>query len=145
MTRRFTIGRDKSCDIPIADDSVSRVHAEVWLAGDGSVMMADAGSSNGTHIIRNGQSYPLRQDTLLPTDQLRLGSIVLGVQDVIDAIESRSPGALRPPAQFAPAPPPQPPPPPAAIAGSLPRPGQFVRCHCGAIKPAGNPCPECSR
>ena len=140
MTRRFTIGRDKSCDIPIADDSVSRVHAEVWLGSDGTLMMSDSGSSNGTHVIRNGESFPLRQDAVLPTDQIRFGSIVLGIQDVIEAIEARNPGSLRP--AFAP---PPPPPPPAAMVGSLPRPGQFIRCDCGAIKAVGRSCPECLR
>src|ERR1041385_7392004 len=96
MTRRFTIGRDKSCDIPIADDSVSRVHAEVWLGSDGMLKMSDSGSSNGTHVIRNGESFPLRKDAVLPTDQIRFGSIVLGTQDVIEAIEARNPGSLRP-------------------------------------------------
>jgi apolipoprotein N-acyltransferase len=51
--RTFTIGRDKSCDVPIADDSVSRVHAEVWLGSDGALMLADRGSSNGTSLIRS--------------------------------------------------------------------------------------------
>jgi pSer/pThr/pTyr-binding forkhead associated (FHA) protein len=40
--RRFTIGRDKTCDVPIADDSVSRLHAQFSiLAGGGTTR--DAG------------------------------------------------------------------------------------------------------
>ncbi|MBI4523796.1 MAG: FHA domain-containing protein [Deltaproteobacteria bacterium] len=35
MTKKFTIGRDKNCDIPIADDSVSRLHAEITIVDGG--------------------------------------------------------------------------------------------------------------
>jgi len=49
--RKFTIGRDKGCDVLIGDESVSRVHAEIWLEG-GTVMIADRGSSNGTSLVR---------------------------------------------------------------------------------------------
>src|SRR5437870_8823725 len=96
MPRRFTVGREKGCDIPIADDSVSRLHAEIWLADDGALMMADRGSSNGTTLLRGGQSFPLRQDVLLPGDQVRFGGVSLGVSDLVSAIESRAPGALTP-------------------------------------------------
>jgi hypothetical protein len=157
MTRKFTIGREKSCDIPIADESVSRVHAEVWLSDDGCLMMADNGSSNGTTVLRNGLSFPLRQDVMLPTDQVRFGNVTLGVSDVVEAIESRNPGALLPGGGFAPPPPPPPalsaPPPPAGMVPALPmapppvqvRPGQLLRCSCGAIKAFGKACPECNQ
>jgi hypothetical protein len=151
MTRKFTIGREKSCDIPIADESVSRVHAEVWLADDGCLMMSDNGSSNGTSVVRNGLSFPLRQDVMLPTDQVRFGNVVLGVKEVVEAIESRNPGALS--HGVALAPPPPPPPPPAGMVPASPiaqppvqvRPGQLLRCSCGAIKAYGKVCPECNQ
>src|SRR5258708_5101362 len=86
MPRRFSIGREKGCDIPIADDSVSRLHAEIWLADDGAIMMADRGSSNGTTLVRGGQSFPLRQDVLLPGDQVRFGGVLLSAAeaDLVD-------------------------------------------------------------
>jgi len=151
MPRRFTVGREKGCDIPIADDSVSRLHAEVWLADDGAIMMADRGSSNGTTLLRGGQSFPLRQDVLLPGDQVRFGGVLLSVADIVLAIEARNPGALTPrgaasgiypPPPPAKAPPPPPPPPPRPPA----RPhsgGVLVRCECGAIKSLGQVCPAC--
>jgi hypothetical protein len=162
MPRRFTIGRDRSCDVPIADDSVSRLHAEIWLAEDGALMMADRGSSNGTTVIRGGQSFPLRQDVLLPGDQIRMGGVLLSIQDVVAAVEARNPGVLTPKAASLPPPPPPPrvaaapppPPPRAAYSPSAeatvppPPPGStnvLVRCDCGAIKPAGQACPGCGR
>jgi hypothetical protein len=173
MPRRFTIGRDGRCDVPIADDSVSRIHAEIWLAEDGSLFMADRGSSNGTTILRAGQSFPLKQDVVLPGDQVRFGGVTLTVSDVISAVEIKNPGALTPRAApspgaahpagspAAPLPPPRmspppPPPPPPPIANSAPPPapgwppvpgraGQLIRCECGAIKTIGQPCPGCNR
>jgi hypothetical protein len=117
MPQRFTIGRERACDIAIADDSVSRTHAEIWLEDDGTLMLADHGSSNGTELIRAGEESALTTAALLPGDQVRFGAVTLTVKDLIDAIEAKSPGALtgsrsRPPqaAKPAPAAPPSPPP-----------------------------------
>jgi hypothetical protein len=154
MPRRFTIGREKSCDVPIADDSVSRLHAEIWLAGDGTLMMADRGSSNGTTLLRGGQSFPLRQDVLLPGDQVRFGGVLLSVTDIVQAVEARHPGALTsymasPPGAYPPPPPPAvippPPPPPGRGQGAAFNTGVLVRCDCGAIKSQGQICPGCHR
>ena len=46
------VGRALTSDIPIADPTISRRHAEVSVA-DGKVLIKDLGSSNGT--FRNGQ------------------------------------------------------------------------------------------
>jgi hypothetical protein len=94
MSHRFTIGRDRASDIAIADDSVSRTHAEIWLEDDGTLMLADHGSSNGTELIRAGETCALSKTALLPGDQIRFGGVTLGVKDLIDAIEAKSPGAL---------------------------------------------------
>jgi len=133
MSRRFTIGRERSCDVPIADDSVSRVHAEIWLGDDGALMMADRGSSNGTVLLRHGQELPLTDGVVMAADQVRFGSVTLTVADLIGAIESRAPGALT---RNAPSPPPLPPP----RAG-----GALLRCECGAIKKYGQVCPGCHK
>src|SRR5678809_1541964 len=52
---RFTIGRDRGCDIPIADDSVSRLHAEITLLDGGRVFLTDCHSSNSTFVMRDGK------------------------------------------------------------------------------------------
>lgn len=174
MPRRYTIGRDRSCDIPIADDSVSRLHAEIWLADDGALMLADRGSSNGTTLLRGQEAFPLRVDVVLPGDQVRFGRALLAVQDLVEAIEIKFPRALTPPTpsgNISLPPPPPPPPPPAAGPPPLPAamptapnlaslpasmfpgagfPGVApantpVRCLCGAIKLQGQPCASCGR
>jgi len=166
MSRKFTIGRDLAGDIVIADDSVSRTHAELWLAADGSLMLADRGSSNGTDLIRAGKTVPLAETALQPGDQVRFGEITLSAKDLIEAIEAKHPGALSGPAppkpatpppipkQAGPPPPPAGPPPPpplprpAAAPPPLPSPapaGGLVRCECGAIKTLGQVCPGCHK
>src|ERR1051325_9375418 len=105
MSRRFTIGRERGCDVLIGDESVSRVHAEMWLE-DGRIMLADRGSSNGTKLLRAGKSTPLNCESLEPGDQVKFGSVTLDLKDLIEAVELKNPGALRSRA----APPPLPPP-----------------------------------
>jgi hypothetical protein len=120
MSQRFTIGRGRECDIAIADDSVSRTHAEIWLEDDGSLMLADRGSSNGTEVIRSGQASVITKAILLPGDQVRFGSVTLALKDLIDAVELKHPGALtRRPVQAGP-PINLPPPPPPLRAGPPP-------------------------
>lgn len=143
MSRRFTIGRERSCDVAVADDSVSRVHAEIWLNEDGSLMLADRGSSNGTILIRAGQPFPLTNAVVMPADQVRMGSVTLSIAELIGAVESRNPGALTSPTGrpgFAPPPPVPYAPPPPPRAGSA-----LVRCECGAVKTYGQICPGCQR
>jgi hypothetical protein len=153
MARKFTIGREKGCDVLIGDESVSRVHAEIWLGDDGKIMIADRGSSNGTMLVRDGIPKLLSHGSVERSDTVRLGTVAIDVKDLIEAIEVRNPGAFS-------VPPPLPPPPPAAFSAPVqagppppppplpppPRAGpQLIRCACGAIKTVGQPCPACLR
>jgi hypothetical protein len=47
--RRFTIGRELACDMTLADTTISRWHASLVRA-DGSWLLADLGSTNGTRV-----------------------------------------------------------------------------------------------
>ncbi|MEO5844807.1 MAG: FHA domain-containing protein [Caldimonas sp.] len=47
--RRYTVGKDESCDLRVAGTYTSRRHAEIWLDPDGW-RVADAGSTNGLRI-----------------------------------------------------------------------------------------------
>jgi hypothetical protein len=46
---RFTIGREPACDMTLADETVSRWHASLVRA-DGSWLLDDLGSTNGTRV-----------------------------------------------------------------------------------------------
>lgn len=44
------IGRNRSCEIALQDDTVSDMHAVIRLARDGSVVIVDLNSLNGTQV-----------------------------------------------------------------------------------------------
>lgn len=147
---KYTIGREKACDIPIADDSVSRLHAEISLSDRAQIVLTDLRSQNGTVILRDGKTIEVRTEILQPTDEVRFGSITLAARDIIQTIERKKPGALSVARPQHPSPghgmPGGPPAPPPGIAfGAQPAPGRLVRCDCGAVKTIGQPCPGCHR
>ena len=75
-----TIGRGDSCDIVIPDGSVSGLHAELSLDGDGMVQLDDKGSTNGIY-------YQLKRTAHLTVDK-RLELIFGRVQVVISMTEA---------------------------------------------------------
>ncbi|MBI5511708.1 MAG: FHA domain-containing protein [Deltaproteobacteria bacterium] len=74
-----SIGRTENNDIVINDVSVSKFHAFCRLNGDGSVVILDSGSSNGTFVNdiavpRHGSGEPVHLST---GDTVRLGTVRL--------------------------------------------------------------------
>lgn len=124
----YTIGRDSTADIAVADPSISRIHADLSLLDSGELFVTDRNSSNGSFRLRNGVESPIRQERLLPTDQLKLGNVVFSVQLLLSAIQKQA--AATPAKASSPR---------ANTRESL----RLVRCQCGAVKPAGSPCPTC--
>ena len=67
------------------DMSVSKTHAQLSLGEDGSLVVMDRGSTNGSVLIRQGvprHLSPGRPVTLLEGDVLRLGDRVLEIEQV---------------------------------------------------------------
>lgn len=130
--RRFTVGRAKSSDIPIAHESISRTHAEIELRDGDRLWVRDLGSQNGTVLIRQGREFPLGQELVFLGDTIRFGEVALAVSDVIDILKkaakqhsAATPEVANPAA--------------APAAGGM----KFVRCGCGTVKARGQPCPVC--
>lgn len=67
------IGRDPECDVHIDDKRVSRQHARIEPEDDGSLLLVDNGSSNGTFV--NGR--PIEQHHLDIGDRIGLGRGVM--------------------------------------------------------------------
>lgn len=72
-----TLGRSSASDVVIPDSSISRTHALLKSREDGSFLMLDAGSSNGTLV--NGQNVLVRghgpATPLKAGDNVRLGAV----------------------------------------------------------------------
>src|SRR3954451_21542633 len=75
LERSARIGRSSGCDLVLADDSVSRRHAEVALRG-GVCVVRDLGSCNGTWV--NGR--PVQRVRLRGGDVLQLGETSIRVR-----------------------------------------------------------------
>ena len=71
------VGRSSASDLVLADKFLSRQHARLFLA-DGSIMVEDLGSRNGT--LLNGT--PIQQPSRVETgDVIKLSGSVISVQD----------------------------------------------------------------
>jgi predicted component of type VI protein secretion system len=135
--RTFTIGRDRRCDIPIADDSVSTRHAELTFLDDGKLLITDCKSTNGTWLIQgDGREQRTRQELVSPMDQVRFGNAVLSIKAILEALALKHPRFEQTPAQA------QTPQPTSKhwIQGR-----QLIRCACGAVKSVDEACPSCGR
>src|ERR1051326_4138658 len=67
-----TIGRSHRADVRIEDDSISRMHVKLVLAGQ-QVSIEDLGSSNGTLV--NGER--IAKSLLQDGDKIRVGETVI--------------------------------------------------------------------
>jgi pSer/pThr/pTyr-binding forkhead associated (FHA) protein len=90
-----TIGRDRSNDLSLPNDTkISRTHAQLQL-GDGQWMLLDLGSSNGTRVNqRSVEKHPLRNGDLI---LLGTTTLVYGAGDDPNATEADEGKAARTP------------------------------------------------
>jgi ABC transport system ATP-binding/permease protein len=76
--RTFTIGRKgleigrdpASCQVVVADDEVSRMHAWIGYNDNGEIMLRDRESANGTYVNR----VRIQERVLRPTDEISFGT-----------------------------------------------------------------------
>jgi DNA-binding SARP family transcriptional activator len=73
LSDRVVLGRQEDCDIVLADEAVSRRHAEIRLAS-GRHILLDLSSSNGTwvrgepvlqHLLRDGDMFQIGEQELV--------------------------------------------------------------------------------
>ena len=48
--RRLNVGRASDCELTLNDASVSKIHAALLMTSEGTILVADTGSTNGTYI-----------------------------------------------------------------------------------------------
>ena len=87
LERTIVIGRAPDADLVLQDGEVSRHHARVTPAADGSAIVEDLGSSNGT-FVNNAQLYSRAR--LDPGDELLLGVTLIQARDQREAVAQGS-------------------------------------------------------
>jgi len=77
--QRLSIGRTGENDVLIDDNSISKMHAALLLNKEGSLVLADTGSTNGTFIdgerIAYGKAYPIA-----PGQIVKLGNVNIAIE-----------------------------------------------------------------
>lgn len=74
--REVVVGRSKYCDIHFVDIGLARKHCRIEEREDGSLLIFDLGSTNGTYV--NGER--IEMCSLAPGDEIRLGRNTLWLQ-----------------------------------------------------------------
>lgn len=75
------IGRYSTSDIVVSDNHVSRTHCELVLI-DGSLFVKDMDSTNGTYLIKEGESIKVSEPT-----EVNVGDVLV-LADVYLVLES---------------------------------------------------------
>src|SRR5574337_1659415 len=90
---KSTIGRKTDNDIPVPDESASRVHAEfLYDQKANTVVIRDLNSTNGTFVNRERITYPR---PLTPDDQILIGQHILNLTKQDTAPKPGAPEGLR--------------------------------------------------
>ena len=144
---KITIGRGRECDIILADESVSRYHAELVFLKEGRLLLIDCKSKNGTFLVQKDKEKEVRQELISPLDTVQFGDVRLSVTELLESIRLKHPtfamtiqhhitlpvdSHLSPPSPHLP--------PKNRVTGK-----RLVRCQCGAVKNKQYPCPECGK
>ncbi|MCB0354826.1 MAG: FHA domain-containing protein [Bdellovibrionales bacterium] len=118
----FTIGRGENCDMVLADPSVSRMHAEVTVESPSRLNIKDCKSTRGTFVLRNGRAEKILHETISSHETLRFGTMDMAASELLRVF---SPAGGTPDGQ------------------GRGHSGKRIRCECGAVRLADQPCSEC--
>jgi len=73
------LGRDPGADVVLDNPGISRHHAEIWRCSDGTFVVRDLGSSNGTLL----DSKPLHEEILPKNAVIQVGKYLLHTRTVL--------------------------------------------------------------
>jgi len=82
----FSIGRSKSCTIILDNARVSRVHAEITVAGSERLYLVDRASLGGTRVWRDDEWGDIRQGYVLKGEMLAFAEFKISVLELINQI-----------------------------------------------------------
>jgi len=128
--RVFTIGRDPACHIVLADEKVSKKHAEIAFLEGGKIQLIDQNSTNGTFILKGKEFKKIQKASFIsPPDLIRFGPCQMKVKDLLEYLQLMIGPEFATPLLKK-----------TKVAGV-----KLVRCLCGHIKKPGEPCPNCGQ
>lgn len=103
LERAIVVGRAADADLVLVDGEVSRHHAKLTPAADGSAVVEDLGSANGTFVNHSELLGPARLD---PGDELLIGVTLLQLRSAENLrVQASAVRAIPPPLATAPRPP----------------------------------------
>lgn len=82
--RSLSIGRSGSCDIVLADPTVSRRHAMLLTSEDGTHRFVDTSSLSGSYLYAEAAWHALTDAEVHVSDRLRLGDVVTTVAELLE-------------------------------------------------------------
>lgn len=85
----ITIGRSPQNDVAIADDSVSKEHVRLIINEDGTMLLSDLGSRNGTFRVNGRNQEMIFNAAVMPDDVIQLGSCEVTVQMLLETYYQR--------------------------------------------------------
>ena len=72
--KRYSVGRNAASDLTLDDESISKLHASLVAAENGTLSLADTGSTNGTFV--NGQRIAYgKAIRLTDCDRVKFGEV----------------------------------------------------------------------
>jgi hypothetical protein len=123
----YKIGRHPSCDIVLADETVSGHHAELIITGDGSLFLSDTNSTHGTFVRKKGKFVKIQQDYITLRNALKFAYCEISAKELLEYIHLKS------------VPPEEKPEETPKVRGRV-----LERCsNCLTVKEAGQPCQVC--
>jgi len=78
-----TLGSLEDCDLVVAGDTVSPIHAQLILMREGFLNVLDAGSDHGTWLCRNGQWVRVMKAELGQNDRIRFGEVEVTLEQLL--------------------------------------------------------------
>ena len=84
----FTVGRSRSCDIVLSDESISREHAAIIPQGQGRYELVDCDSTHGTFIEEGGVWVRVDRTVMVTRDDaVMLGRYQTNVRDLMTNVD----------------------------------------------------------
>ena len=85
--KTFLIGRNpEEMDLCIEDDSLSRMHAELVVTGDGQYFLTDCASKNGTFRQEKGEWRKITQCYVTPDEPVLFGEFKTTIRALLNKI-----------------------------------------------------------